>query len=341
LIPHFYKFEKTHLRDHYYTIMKKIEPTSSEKPFIGIDVAKDSLEVFDDLSSQRTTCPNKMRDLERLTKDLKKVSPELIVMEATGGYETQAAIAFTKAGLPFAIVFPRRVRQLAHGLGMIAKNDEIDARVIAYYGRVAGIKPKPLESNELRELQALTTRRTQLVEMRLMEENRLDTTHPSMRKEIKEHIGWLRRQTQKIDTEINRRIDQCEAWNEKRKLLMSVPGVGAVLASTLITQLPELGSLSNRKIAALVGVAPFDRDTGKSRGMRFCKGGRNSVRRVLYMATLSAARFNPVIKTFYDRLCEKGKRKKVAHIACARKMLVMLNAISRDNLQFRPSTLDC
>lgn len=317
--------------------MKKIEPIHSEKPFIGIDVAKDSLEVFDDVSSRRTACPNKMRDLERLAKDLKKTSPELIVMEATGGYETPAAIAFTKAKLPFAIVFPRRVRQLAHGLGIVAKNDEIDARVIAYYGRVAGIKAKPLESNELRELQALTTRRTQLVEMRLMEENRLDTAHPSIRKEIKEHIAWLCRRIQKIAEEIDRRIEQSEAWNEKRKLLMSVPGVGSVLASTLITELPELGLLSNRQIAALVGVAPFDRDTGKSRGMRFCKGGRNSVRRVLYMATLSAARFNPVIKTFYDRLCEKGKRKKVAHIACARKMLVILNAMTRDNLEFKLS----
>jgi len=318
--------------------MKKIELTQTQNPFIGIDVSKDNLEVFNDLSSHRTVCPNKMRDLDRLAKDLKKASPELIVMEATGGYETLAATAFTKAGLPFAIVFPRRVRQLAHGLGIVAKNDEIDARVIAYYGRVANIKPKPLESNELRELQALTTRRTQLVEMRLMEENRLDTAHPSMRKTIKEHIAWLCHQIQKMEAEINSQIERSEAWNEKRKLLMSVPGVGSVLASTLITELPELGFLSNRKIAALVGVAPFDRDTGKSRGTRFCKGGRNSVRRVLYMATICAARFNPVIKTFYDRLCEKGKRKKVAHIACARKMLVILNAMSRDNLSFEPST---
>jgi len=318
--------------------MKKIELTQTQNPFIGIDVSKDNLEVFNDLSSHRTVCPNKMRDLDRLAKDLKKASPELIVMEATGGYETLAAIAFTKAELPFAIVFPRRVRQLAHGLGIVAKNDEIDARVIAYYGRVANIKPKPLESNELRELQAVTTRRTQLVEMRLMEENRLDTAHPSMRKTIKEHIAWLCHQIQKMEAEINSQIERSEAWNEKRKLLMSVPGVGSVLASTLITELPELGFLSNRKIAALVGVAPFDRDTGKSRGTRFCKGGRNSVRRVLYMATICAARFNPVIKTFYDRLCEKGKRKKVAHIACARKMLVILNAMSRDNLSFEPST---
>lgn len=317
--------------------MKKIELTKTEKPVIGIDISMDNLEVFNDSSSSRALCANKTRDLDRLAKDLKKVSPELIVMEATGGYETLAATAFTKAGLPFAIVFPRRVRQLAHGLGIVAKNDEIDARVIAYYGRVANIKPKPLEPTELRELHALTTRRAQLIEIRLMEENRLGTAHPSMRRTIKEHVDWLCRQIQKLDAEINSRIKRSESWNEKRKLLMSVPGVGPVLSSTLITDLPELGLLSNREIAALVGVAPFDRDTGKSRGKRSCKGGRNSVRRVLYMAMLSAARFNPVIKTFYDRLCSKGKLKKVALIACARKMLVILNAMSRDNLSFKPS----
>jgi transposase len=318
--------------------MKKIEPNLSENPVIGIDVAKEHLEVYNDVSFQRAVCPNTTRDLERLAKDLKKISPELIVMEATGGYETRAAIAFSKAGLPYAIVFPKRVRQLAHGIGLIAKNDQVDARVIAYYGRVGGVQPKPLESNELRELEALTTRRRQLVEMRQMDENRLDTTHPSLRKDIKEHITWLSRRIDKLNKEIDHRIEMSNLWSEKRKLLMSVPGVGPVLASTLITELPELGLLSNRQIAALVGVAPFDRDTGKKHGIRFCKGGRNSVRRVLYMAAVCAARFNPLIKTFYDRLCEKGKRKKVAHIACARKMLVILNAMTRDGLEFKSST---
>lgn len=320
--------------------MKKIEHISeNQNPYIGIDVAKDELDGFTDSTGQRFVCPNKMPDLRSLAKELKKLSPALIVMEATGGYETQAAIAFAEAGLPFAIVFPRRVRQLALGLGIIAKTDEIDAQVIAYYGRTANIKPKPLPSNELRELQSLTTRRSQLIEMRLMEENRLDTVHPSMHKEIKEHIAWLVRRIQKIDTEINRQIKQSEAWNEKSELLQSVPGVGPVLSATLITELPELGTLSNKQIAALVGVAPFPRDTGKSNGKRFCKGGRNSVRRVLYMASLSAARFNPVIKKFYDRLCQKGKLKKVAHIACARKMLVTLNAMTRDNTKwnFQPA----
>lgn len=318
--------------------MKKIELNLSEKPIIGIDVSKDNLEVFDDKSCQHLVCPNLLRSLKQLAKDLKKISPELIVMEATGGYETQAAIEFSKAGLPYAVVFPRRVRQLAQGAGVIAKNDQVDARVIAYYGRVGGIKPKPLESKESRELHALTTRRSQLVKMRQMEENRLHTTHPTMRKSVKDHIAWLSRQTEKLNQEIDQQIKLSEVWNKKRKLLISVPGVGPVLASTLITELPELGILSNREIAALVGVAPFDCDTGKRKGTRFCKGGRSSVRRVLYMATLSAARFNPVIKTLYDRLCEKRKRNKVVRIACARKILIILNAMIRDNLKFQSSS---
>ena len=320
--------------------MRKIELNENQKTFVGIDVSKDNLEVFVDTTSKRTVCPNQTSELKRLARDLKKLSPELIVMEATGGYETLAAIAFTEASLPFAIVFPRRVRQLALGLGIIAKTDEIDAKVIAYYGRVAGIEPKPLESNELRELAALTTRRSQLVELRLMEQNRLDTAHPSMRKNIKYHIAWLKRQTEKLDAEIDRSIERSDTWSEARDLLTSVPGVGSVLASTLITELPELGSLSHKKIAALVGVAPFPRDTGKFSGKRFCKGGRNSVRRVLYMATISATRFNPVIKTFYQRLCENGKRKKVALIACARKMLVILNAMTRNHLSWSQPSQD-
>lgn len=317
--------------------MKKIELNLSEKPIIGIDISKDNLEVFDDKSFQHVVCPNVTRNLKQLAKDLKKVSPELIVMEATGGYETQAAIEFSKAGLRYAVVFPRRVRQLAQGAGVIAKNDQVDARVIAYFGRVGGIKPKPLESKESRELHALTTRRGQLVKMRQMEENRLHTTHPMMRKSVKDHIAWLSHRIEKLNEEIGQQIKRSEVWNKKRKLLMSVPGVGPVLAATLITELPELGVLSNREIAALVGVAPFDCDTGKRKGTRFCKGGRSSVRRVLYMATLSAARFNPVIKTLYDRLCEKRKRNKVIRIACARKILIILNAMLRNNLTFQLS----
>ena len=214
---------------------------------------------------------------------------------------------------------------------MNAKTDDIDARVIAYYGRMAGIKSVPLKSKELRELEALTNRRSQLIEMRLAEHNRLDTAYPSAQKGIQHHIRYLERQIKDTETEIHSRIKESETWRQADQLLQSVPGVGPTLSATLITDLPELGILSNRQIAALVGVAPFARDTGNFSGKRFCKGGRNSVRRVLYMATIAATRFNPVIKQHYQKLCDLGKRKKVALIACARKLLVTLNAMIRNN----------
>ena len=312
--------------------MKKVETISVEHNVIGIDVSKDELAIFVDGPSERHfTCPNKPKDLKRLARDFKRLNPAVIVLEATGGYETAAAIALAEAELPFAIVFPRRVRQFALGLGMNAKTDDIDARVIAYYGRTAGIKSVPLKSKELRELEALTNRRSQLIEMRLSEQNRLDTAYRSAQKSIQQHIRFLERQIKDTDTEIDRRIKESETWKQTDLLLQSVPGVGPTLSSTLITDLPELGILSNRQIAALVGVAPFARDTGKSSGKRFCKGGRNQIRRVLYMATIAATRFNPVIKEHYQKLCDRGKRKKVALIACARKLLVTLNAMIRNN----------
>jgi transposase len=213
---------------------------------------------------------------------------------------------------------------------MNAKTDDIDARVIAYYGRVADITPVPIASKELRALAAMTNRRHQLIEMLRAEQCRLDKFEGASHRGIKKHIRFLQRQIEETETEIQRQIKQCPAWNQTDALLQSVPGVGPVLSSTLITDLPELGHLSRTKIAALVGVAPFARDTGKSFGKRFCKGGRNSVRRVLYMATISASRFNPVIKAHYQSLCNRGKLNKVALIACARKLLVILNAMTHN-----------
>lgn len=311
--------------------MKTEQHIPSEETVVGIDVSKDKLDVFIDGSNEQFTCLNQIKHLHKLAKQLKKISPTLVVMEATGGYETAAAIAFGEAELPFAIVFPRRVRQFALGLGMNAKTDEVDARVIAYYGRVAGITPMPIPSKELRALAALTDRRRHLIEMLLAEQNRLDTFEEKTHRGIRKHIRFLERQIEEIETEIQHQIKHCPEWNQADELLRSVPGVGPVLSSTLITDLPELGHLSREKIAALVGVAPFAHDTGKSSGRRFCKGGRNSIRRVLYMATISATRFNPVIKAHYQSLCNRGKQKKVALIACARKLLVILNAMTRNN----------
>lgn len=312
--------------------MNKIETIPIEQNVVGIDVAKDELAIFiDGPAERRFTCPTKTKDLRRLARELKKINPAVVVLEATGGYEAAAAAIFADAGLPVAIVFPRRVRQWALGLGINAKTDAIDAIVIAAYGRAAAIKPVPPKPEELRELDALTKRRSQLIEMRVAEQNRLGTAHPSARKGIGDHLRFLERQIKDAEAEIKQRIKQSEIWRKADLLLQSVPGVGTVLSSTLITDLPELGTLPNREISALVGVAPFPRDTGKTTGKRFCKGGRNSIRRVLYMATVTAIRCNPVIKQHYQKLCSNGKLKKVALIACARKLIIILNAMTKNN----------
>ncbi len=316
--------------------MNKFIQTSADQTFVGIDVAKSALAVFVDSTNDHLECSNQTKDLRKLARRLKKLDPTLIVLEATGGYETPATEIFSEFGLPFAVVFPKRVRQFALGLGIIAKTDDIDAQTIAYYGRIADIQAKPLPSDELRRLNALTTRRTQLIEMRIAEQNRLDVSHPEMQKNIKKHLRWLESQIIAIEGEIDASIKEDQALREKDDLLQSVPGVGTVLSSTLLTQLPELGILSNKQISALVGVAPFPRESGKWKGKRFCQGGRNSIRKVLYMATISASRFNPIIKQFYEHLLERGKLKKVALIACSRKLITILNAMVRNNSSWNP-----
>jgi len=304
---------------------------------VGIDVAKDELVTYVDTTKEFGSCRNSTGDLKKMGRQLKKLGPRLVVFEASGGYEAEAAGIFADLGLPVAVVYPRRIRQFAFGLGMIAKTDEVDACVIAYYGRIAGIQPMPPKSSELRQLQALTGRRSQLIEMRVAEQHRLETAHPSMHGDIKKHVDYLNRQIDGIEKKVAQEISESPVWSEKAERLCSVPGVGPVLSSTLITELPELGSLSNKEIASLVGVAPFPHESGKRTGKRFCKGGRNSIRRVLYMATVSATRSNPVIIAFYKKLCDRGKLKKVALIACARKLLITLNAISRDNSSWHPN----
>jgi len=263
--------------------MNKFLSLSDDQTFIGIDVAKDNLAVFVDSTAQHSVCVNQIKELRQLAKQLKKLNPTLIVLEASGGYETSAAVVFAEFELPFAVVYPLRVRQFALGVGILAKTDEIDAEVIAYYGPIAQIQAKPLQSDELLQLQAFTTGRLQLIEMRIAEQNRLETAHPKMQKNIKKHLVWLEAQIEDLETEINNRIQADETLQETDELLQSVPGVGAVLSATLLTELPELGVLSDKKISALVGVAPFPRESGKFKGKRFCRGGRNVVRRVLYM----------------------------------------------------------
>lgn len=318
---------------------KNKNPIISEaRPCVGIDTGKDKLDVFIDSTGQLLICANEPKELRALAKQLKALDPEMIVLEASGGYERAAVAAFSELSLPVAVVYPKRVRQFARGLGIMAKTDAVDARVIARYGRTADLSPTPLKPEELSALQALNTRRGQLVEMRLAENNRLELAHPAVRKELKKNIASLERQTARIEAEIERRINESDTWRQTAELLQSVPGVGPVLSTTLITEMPELGLLTGKQIASLAGVAPFPRESGRWKGKRICQGGRYSVRRVLYMATIAATRFNPIIKQFYQNLCSAGKPKKLAIIACARKLLVTLNAMAKNQTYWKPLT---
>jgi transposase len=317
----------------------KFQTFLSDLMFIGIDVSKDSLAIFIDSLNQHSECRNEPSALVRLAKQLAKLKPQLICLEATGGYEAALVLALAKVNLPVAVVYPQRVREFAKGLGLFAKTDRIDAELLAFYARVAQPSAQQLDSIQRRELQALSTRREQLLEMRASEQNRLETAATLTRRSIEKHLRFLARQIREVDEELRQRISQSETWCAVDHRLQAVPGVGPVLSSTLISQLPELGNLSNKEIASLVGVAPFEAKSGKWKGKIYCRGGRSAVRRVLYMAALSAAKCNPVIKTYYERLCQRGKIKKVALIACARKLLVILNAMVRNQSSWEPKSV--
>jgi transposase len=270
-----------------------------------------------------------------LVAQLAALRPTLIVLEATGGLEIPLTSALATAGLPVVVVNPRQVRDFARAKGLLAKTDALDAQVLAQFAERIRPQPRPLPDTEARALAALLTRRRQLVEMLSAEKNRLLSASSSIRKGLRAHIIWLERELERTDTDLTMTIQQSPVWREKDELLRSVPGVGPVLTSTLLANLPELGTLTNKQIAALVGVAPLSRDSGTLRGRRTVWGGRAQVRAVLYMSAIVAARFNPVIRTFYRRLCAVGKAKKVALTACMRKLLTILNAMLKHRTSWR------
>lgn len=317
--------------------MRGLTDIDMEGTVVGIDVSKPELVGYADREDEQFSCPNSTGAIRRLGKRLLKLEPKLVVFEASGGYEGMAVSIFTELGLPTAVVYPKRVRQFAAGLGVLGKTDAIDARMIAYYARVAKIQPVPPHSGELRQMQALNGRRSQLIEMRVGEQHRLETAHPSITGDLKKHIASLNKQINRIDEKLAALIKASADLSRRSQILRSVPGVGPVLSSTLITELPELGLISDRSIAALVGVAPFPDDSGRRKGKRSIKGGRNCVRRVLYMSTVSAIQFNPIIKAHYNNLCSRGKLKKVALIACSRKLIVILNTIVSNNSTWQPN----
>ena len=299
---------------------------------VGIDVAKDTLDIFAEKNHQSWSCKNEPRQWAALIRRLQVLAPKRIIVEASGGYETNLVVALAQAGLPVCLVNPKRVRDFAKGIGQLAKTDQLDARVLAFFGRVVAPPLYALETKEQQELAALTQRRRQLLEMLTSEQNRLQTAPPLIAKSLHQHIKWLEKQLARADEDLRRKLRETDLWRRQDELLQSVPGVGPVLAATCLAFLPELGRLTRGQIAALVGVAPYPDQSGPRDGKRHIYGGRADVRRVLYMATLAAARWNPVIKECYQRLRAAGKAAKVAYIACARKLLTILNAIVRDEV---------
>lgn len=275
---------------------------------------------------------NTPADHLRITTWLKSLAPRIIVVEATGKYEQALVAALAAADLPVVVVNPRQVRDFAKALGILAKTDALDARVLARFG--ADVRPeiRPLADEQTRQLQELLARRAQLVALRTAESNRLDlVTAKPVRKSVQASIDFIERQLKKLDGELDRRLQDCPVWKAKEDLLKTVPGVGDQTARTLIAALPELGRCSRQKIGVLVGVAPLNDDSGKLRKQRSIRGGRSVVRRVLYMATLVGVCHNPLLKAHYQKLLAAGKKKKVALVACMHKLLTVLNAMVRTN----------
>jgi transposase len=302
---------------------------------IGIDVAKAELVVAVRPSGERWTVANDERGVRTLVERFRQEAPELIVLEATGGYELLCVAGLAAVGLPVVVVNPRQVRDFAKATGQLAKTDRIDADILALFAERVRPEVRPLPDAEAQELEALLARRRQLLEMLQAERNRLGQVFGRgkrpVKKSLKSHITYLERELRITDTDLAALVRESPAWRERDDLLQSVPGVGRVLSFTLLADLPELGRLSRRAIAKLVGVAPLSHDSGTLRGHRFVQGGRASVRAVLYMGALVATRRNSLIRAFYQRLLAAGKAKKLALVACMRKLLTMLNTMVRTN----------
>jgi transposase len=304
--------------------------------FVGIDVSKHRLDVFVRPSGEQWSVENNPKGHAQLVEKLEAVTPTLVVLEATGGYQAAVAAELAAGKLGVAVVNPRQVRDFAKATGQLAKTDAIDAAVLARFAEAVRPEPRPFPDELTLELQALVVRRRQLIDMRTAETNRLETCRVlPVRRNIQKMINTLNKQIDNVDDDLNTTIRNSPAWREREDLLSTVRGVGPTTARTMLTQLPELGRLNRREIAALVGLAPFNNDSGKRTGQRSIRGGRTEVRAVLYMATVASLRCNPQIRAVYDRLLAAGKKPKVALIACARKLLTILNAMMRTQRSWR------
>ncbi len=311
--------------------------TAPTPVFVGIDVSKAHLDVAVRPSGERWQFDNTLEGMAPLVIQLLPLPPSLIVLEATGGWEVSVTASLAAAGLAVAVVNPRQVRDFAKSLGRLAKTDKIDAMILARFAEAVRPEVRPLPDAQTQALQAVLVRRRQLIEMLVAEKNRLSLTHATMRPRLAEHITWLETELAELDQQLHDQLQASPVWREKEDLLRSVKGVGPVTATTLLAELPELGLLNRKQIAALVGVAPFNCDSGRHQGKRAIWGGRATVRTCLYMAAMSAVQHNVVIKPFYERLMAAGKKKKVALVACMRKLLTILNAMLRSRKPWQPA----
>jgi transposase len=307
--------------------------------YVGIDVSKERLDVALRPAAEAWQVANDAAGIADVCARLTQSAPALIVLEATGGYESAAVAALGAAGLPVVVVNPRQVRDFAKAVGKLAKTDRIDAQVLALFAERVRPEIRSLTSEAAQELEDLLSRRRQILEMLQAERNRLEHARGTVRRDVIEHTRYLERRLVRVDSDLDQRIRESPVWRAKEDLLRSVPGVGPVLSRTLIAELPELGRLSRQEIAALVGVAPLNRDSGRMRGRRSTWGGRARIRAVLYMAAVVASRRNAAIQTFYLRLRATGKPGKVALVACMRKLLVILNSMVRNNRPWNPDLL--
>lgn len=306
--------------------------TKKRRSFIGIDVSKKLLEIGVHQSDYQFRCPNDPKNFPALITELISLRPARIVLEATGGLERALLQALHAAGLPVIVVNPRQVRDFAKALGLLAKTDRLDARVLAHFA--ASIQPaiRPIKTQQETELDALMGRRTQLSDMLVQEKNRRGSAATkATRDDIEAHIEWLEDRIQELDEKLKEQLECSAVWQQKDKILQSAKGIGFVTSMSLLADCPELGQLNRHQIAKLVGVAPLNRDSGQQRGSRHIYGGRAQLRCKLYMATMAAIRFNPVIKSFHQRLIAKHKPKKVAIVACMRKLLTIINVMIREN----------
>lgn len=305
------------------------------KPLVvGIDVSKARLDWAVHEPAQGGEVPNDEAGCRALLRQLAARKPTLIVLEATGGLEMLIVSTLATAGLPVAVVNPRQVRDFAKASGRLAKTDTLDAKVLAHFGEAIKPPVRPLKDEDTQALSALMVRRRQLVEMLTAEKNRLASTHPKLRSDVQVHIRWLEKRLNGVNQDLSRALKASPVWCAKAEILASAKGVGPVLTVTLLAGLPELGALNRHQIAALVGTCPFNRDSGTMRGKRTIFGGRAEVRAVLHMATLTATRYNPIIKAFYERLMTAGKKHKVALTACMRKFITILNTMLKQHQKF-------